>query len=143
MPWMIWGVPIPFHIALKVRLPCSNSCQRNPSVSLILGTGGGRLLGLVKAARPDVDFVGQDFSESMLETLWNRFVADPRVSVEAYDLSEALPDLGKFDVVMSSFAICHLPHERERTRCNQLAYFATWSSWHRQLNTCTTSFFIS
>jgi tRNA (cmo5U34)-methyltransferase len=86
----------------------------HPKRILDLGSGGGRLLGLVKAARPDAEFVALDFSEAMLETLRNRFMNDPRVSVVAHDLSDVLPDLGEFDVVMSSFAIHHLLHERKR-----------------------------
>lgn len=34
---------------------------------LDLGTGAGRLLALVKAARPEAQFVGLDFSPSMLK----------------------------------------------------------------------------
>jgi tRNA (cmo5U34)-methyltransferase len=86
----------------------------HPKRIVDLGSGGGRLLGLVKAARPDAEFVALDFSETMLETLRNRFVNDSRVRVVAHDLSEALPHLGQFDVVMSSFAIHHLLHERKR-----------------------------
>jgi len=87
----------------------------HPKRVLDLGSGGGRLLGLVKAARPDVEFVALDFSETMLETLRSQFASDPKVDVVAHDLSGPLPDLGKFDAVVSSFAIHHLHHERKRT----------------------------
>jgi tRNA (cmo5U34)-methyltransferase len=86
----------------------------HPRRVLDLGSGGGRLLGLVKAARPDAEFVALDFSETMLDTLRKQFAADPRVSVVAHDLSEPLPSLGKFDAVVSCFAIHHLLHERKR-----------------------------
>lgn len=86
----------------------------HPKRILDLGSGGGRLLEWVKAARPDAEFVALDFSETMLDTLRNRFLNDSKVSVVAHDLSETLPDLGEFDVVMSSFAIHHLLHQRKR-----------------------------
>jgi tRNA (cmo5U34)-methyltransferase len=81
---------------------------------LDLGSGGGRLLGLVKAARSNAEFVAVDFSATMLETLRSRFAQDPKVRVVAHDLSDPLPNLGKFDAVVSSFAIHHLHHERKR-----------------------------
>lgn len=81
---------------------------------LDLGSGGGRLLGLVRAARPDAEFVAVDFSAAMLETLGSSFARDPKVCVVAHDLSQPLPDLGKFDAVVSSFAIHHLHHDRKR-----------------------------
>ena len=86
----------------------------HPKRILDLGSGGGRLLGLVKAARPEAEFVAVDFSATMLETLRLRFAQDPKVQVVEHDLSLQLPDLGKFDVVVSSFAIHHVKHERKR-----------------------------
>jgi tRNA (cmo5U34)-methyltransferase len=82
---------------------------------LDLGSGDGRLLSLVRRARPDVHAVALDFSETMLDRLRARFDGDPLVSVVAHDLSQPLPaSLGSFDVVVSSFAIHHLPHPRKR-----------------------------
>ena len=43
---------------------------------LDLGSGGGRLLGLVKLARPRAEAVAVDFSETMLRQLRERFLAD-------------------------------------------------------------------
>jgi tRNA (cmo5U34)-methyltransferase len=86
----------------------------NPARILDLGSGGGRLLGLVKAAHPNAQFVALDFSPTMLETLRNRFAQDKNVTVVAHNLSEPLPDLGKFSAVVSSFAIHHLLDERKR-----------------------------
>jgi ubiquinone/menaquinone biosynthesis C-methylase UbiE len=82
---------------------------------LDLGSGDGRLLGLVKLARPDSTAVALDFSDTMLERLGDRFGLDRTVRVLAHDLTEPLPDsLGSFDAVVSSFAIHHLPHPRKR-----------------------------
>ena len=84
-----------------------------PKRVLDLGSGGGRLLGLVKAAWPDSEFVALDFSATMLEVLRSRFAQDQKVSVVSHDLSEPLPALGKFGAIVSSFAIHHLAHERK------------------------------
>ena len=83
---------------------------------LDLGSGGGRLLGLVKLARPDAEAVAVDFSETMLRELRERFGGDRTVSVVGHDLDQPLPRaLGSFDAVVSSFAIHHVSHERKRT----------------------------
>lgn len=82
---------------------------------LDLGSGDGRLLALVKLARPEVAAVAVDFSPAMLERLRARFAGDGSVSVLQHDLDHPLPPaLGNFDAVVSSFAIHHLPHERKR-----------------------------
>jgi tRNA (cmo5U34)-methyltransferase len=95
--------------ALLDRLP------RRIGRVLDLGSGDGRLLGLVKLAHPEAEAVAVDFSPTMLDRLRKRFAADPKVSVIAHDLEQPLPPLGSFDVVVSSFAIHHVPHERKRT----------------------------
>jgi tRNA (cmo5U34)-methyltransferase len=82
---------------------------------LDLGSGGGRLLGLVKAARPNADSVAVDFSAAMLDVWRDEYRGDAKTSVVEHDLSSPLPELGKFDAVVSSFAIHHLVHERKRT----------------------------
>jgi SAM-dependent methyltransferase len=85
-----------------------------PGRVLDVGSGDGRLLALVKLARPEALAVAVDFSETMLERLRARFAADARVEVAAHDLNHPLPDLGRFGAVVSSFAIHHLPHQRKR-----------------------------
>jgi tRNA (cmo5U34)-methyltransferase len=83
---------------------------------LDLGCGDGRLLGVVLEARPDVSqAVGLDYSPPMLDAARARFARDQRVTIATHDLSMRLPDLGRFDVVVSGFAIHHLDHERKRT----------------------------
>jgi tRNA (cmo5U34)-methyltransferase len=81
---------------------------------LDLGSGGGRTLGLVKAARPNAEAVGLDFSAAMLAVLRDTYRADAKTSIVEHDLSCTLPDLGKFDAVVSCFAIHHVTHERKR-----------------------------
>jgi tRNA (cmo5U34)-methyltransferase len=82
---------------------------------LDLGSGDGRLLTIVKLARPGASAVAVDFSPPMLDRLRERFASDPSVEVAVHDLDEPLPaSLGEFDAVVSSFAIHHVPHNRKR-----------------------------
>jgi tRNA (cmo5U34)-methyltransferase len=82
---------------------------------LDLGTGDGRLLALVRKARAQIaDAVAVDFSPAMLEAARKRFAEEPSVTVIAHNLDEPLPAIGKFDAVVSCFAIHHLVHERKR-----------------------------
>jgi tRNA (cmo5U34)-methyltransferase len=81
---------------------------------LDLGTGDGRLLALVRSAHPETEAVAVDFSPAMLDAARKRFAGDSRVSVVAHNMDSSLPSLGKFDAVISSFAIHHLVHERKR-----------------------------
>jgi tRNA (cmo5U34)-methyltransferase len=81
---------------------------------LDLGTGDGRLLALLNVGRPGALGVGIDFSEVMLEMARKRFDEDKHIEIIKHDLAEPLPPLGHFDVVVSSFAIHHLEHERKR-----------------------------
>jgi len=81
---------------------------------LDLGTGDGRLLALVREQHPDAEAVAVDFSPAMLEAVRKRFADIAAVSVVAHNLDHPLPSLGKFDAVISSFAIHHLVHERKR-----------------------------
>jgi len=85
-----------------------------PKRILDLGSGAGRLLALVKAARPRAEFVALDFSPTMLAELHKLFGKDAAVTIVAHDFDRPLPALGLFDVVISSFAIHHVRHERKR-----------------------------
>jgi SAM-dependent methyltransferase len=82
---------------------------------LDLGTGDGRLLALLKRDRPNLTGVGVDLSELMLDAARKRFEGDRRVELIQHDLAEPLPALGRFDAVVSSFAIHHLEHDRKRS----------------------------
>src|SRR6202022_1924666 len=72
---------------------------------LDLGTGDGRLLGLVKREHPTTKAVAIDFSPAMLEAAKKRFAGDSSVTVVAHNLDDPLPDLGKFDAVVSCFPL--------------------------------------
>jgi tRNA (cmo5U34)-methyltransferase len=82
---------------------------------LDLGSGDGRLLRLLKLDRPRAQAVALDFSPVMVEELRKNFAADALVAVVEHDLDQPLPELGRFDAVVSSFAIHHLTHERKRS----------------------------
>ena len=82
---------------------------------LDLGTGDGRLLSLLSRDRPGILGVGLDISEPMLQAARERFGDDRRITLLEHDLAEPLPALGRFDAVVSSFAIHHLEHERKRS----------------------------
>lgn len=81
---------------------------------LDLGTGDGRLIDLVRRARPGAAAVGLDRSEPMLAAARERFAGRPGVELVVHDLAEPLPALGGFDLVVSGFAIHHLADARKR-----------------------------
>jgi len=81
---------------------------------LDLGTGGGRLLSLVKLDHPHATALAIDFSPTMVDAARKRFSGDSSVTVLAHNLDRPLPAIGTFDAVVSSFAIHHLVHERKR-----------------------------
>ena len=90
------------------------------SASSISGTGDGRLLALLQDDRSEMHGVGVDFSKLMLGAARERFAEDERIELVEHDLAEPLPPLGRFDAVVSSFAIHHLEHTRKRSLCGEV-----------------------
>jgi tRNA (cmo5U34)-methyltransferase len=82
---------------------------------LDLGTGNGRLLALLRQALPEAEGVGLDISPTLLQAARERFADEKRVHLESHDLNDELPELGRFDVVVSSLAIHHVPDRRKRS----------------------------
>ncbi len=80
---------------------------------LDLGCGDGRLLALARLARPESSGLALDFSPTMLQGARKRFESDAQVQVVEHNFNLALPDLGLFDAVISSFAIHHVNDERK------------------------------
>ena len=88
-----------------------------PRVARVLdvGTGDGRLLGLVRLVHGDAEGVAVDFSPAMLDAARTRFADDDDVVVIEHDLDQSLdPSWGRFDLVVSSFAIHHVVDARKR-----------------------------
>lgn len=82
---------------------------------LDLGTGDGVLLAMVLDVRPGAAGVALDFSAEMLGRARERFAGVAGVEVVEHDLEDPLPSsLGRFDLVVSSFAIHHCIPERQR-----------------------------
>lgn len=81
---------------------------------LDLGTGDGRVLELLRGRDPGLEGIGIDASAPMLAAARDRFADRPAIAIVEHDLGDRLPDLGRFDAVVSSFAIHHLEHPRKR-----------------------------
>ena len=87
---------------------------------LDLGTGDGRLLALLQIERPNAHGVALDFSPTMLNAARERFRGNDKVQVIEHNLDEPLPDLGRFDVVVSGFAIHHCTDERKQALYSEI-----------------------
>lgn len=81
---------------------------------LDLGCGDGRLLALLRIDRPHTEGVALDFSPTMIAAAKERFRGDGKVQVLNHNLDYPLPDLGSFDLIVSSFAIHHCSDERKK-----------------------------
>jgi tRNA (cmo5U34)-methyltransferase len=87
---------------------------------LDLGTGDGRLMALLKIDRPSASGIALDFSPIMVEKAKARFQDDRSIEVISHNLDDTLPDLGKFDAIVSSFAIHHVTHDRKQSLCQEI-----------------------
>lgn len=88
---------------------------------LDLGCGDGRLIEVVRGARPGVEAIGLDNSAPMLALAHDRFGGDDSVTVLEHDLACEIPALGTFDVIVSGFAIHHLTHDRKRSLFREIS----------------------
>jgi ubiquinone/menaquinone biosynthesis C-methylase UbiE len=83
---------------------------------LDLGTGDGDTLARVLEHFPHATGIGVDLNPEMLRLAHERFDGDPRAQVLAHDLDEPLDaSFGRFDLVVSSFAIHHCAPARQRS----------------------------
>lgn len=82
---------------------------------LDLGTGDGRLIRLVRSVSPEAAAVGIDFSPPMLTQATDTHGQDSGIDLLSHDLAQPLPDVGRFDLVVSGYAIHHLPDARKRS----------------------------
>ncbi len=129
-----WNGPTEFHVEQREKRRCVEFIPPSARRILDLGTGDGRLLALVRRVHPDTEAVAIDFSATMLAAARKRFDGDSRVRVVEHNLDASLPDLGKFDAIISCFAIHHLVHERKRalyaeifSRLSPGGVFAIWN----------------
>jgi tRNA (cmo5U34)-methyltransferase len=107
------------HTLGLLRAAMPSAREEVPSSDEGVGSARPRTAGRVrerraKRARPE-EWVGVDFSAEMLGRARERFADDPAVQIVEHDLDDPLPKtLGRFDLVVSSFAIHHCVHERKR-----------------------------
>ena len=87
---------------------------------LDIGCGDGRLMALVKLARPGAGGIALDFSPTMLEAAGRRFTSDPDIEVVEHDLALPLPNFGPFDAIISCFAIHHLDDTRKESLYHEI-----------------------
>jgi SAM-dependent methyltransferase len=79
-----------------------------------LGTGDGRLLGLVRTRYSEAEGVGLDSSAPMLDRAQERFRGDSLIELRAHDLRRRMPEVGVSDAFVSGLAIHHLEDERKQ-----------------------------
>ncbi len=82
---------------------------------LDLGTGDGRLMALLRLARPEIEGLAADFSPPMLKAARERFAGTTSVTLVEYNLQDPMPAAwGQFDAVVSSLAIHHVDDARKK-----------------------------
>ena len=82
---------------------------------LDLGCGDARLARLVGGAHRELErILAVDSSEPMLELARSTLGPEPRATAQNHDLNDSLLPLGKFDAVISGFAIHHVRDDRKR-----------------------------
>lgn len=82
---------------------------------LDLGCGDARLASLVAEHHPEVErIVAVDNSEPMLELARSVLGSRSNAEVLAHDLNHSIVALGRFDAVVSGFAIHHVEDDRKR-----------------------------
>ena len=82
---------------------------------LDLGCGDGKLLALVLKDHPQAVGTGIDFSPTMLQRVRERFAGASNVTIVEHNLDRPLPEVGRFDAVVSGLAIHHCDHDRKRS----------------------------
>ena len=87
---------------------------------LDLGTGNGRLIALLQLDRPDIHALGLDISRPMLAAARQQLAGEDQTTLLHHDMSNRLPDSGRFDAAVSCFAIHHLDDPRKRSLCGEV-----------------------
>lgn len=92
-----------------------------PATVLDLGCGDGRLGQLVADTHASVrQVVSVDRSAAMLEHARAR-LADPRFRLVEHDLAQPIGSLGRYDAIVSGFAIHHLEDDRKQALLGEIA----------------------
>ncbi len=118
---------------IQVLLRLLRTIPGGPRRVLDLGAGDGVLLGVVLAAFPEARGVALDFSPPMLEQARLRLAGfGERAAVVAADLTT--PDWraaapGRFDAVVSGYAIHHLPNIRKRALYEEIFALLSAGGW--------------
>jgi|SRR5712671_2840418 len=97
-----WNSSRKLGTAFSISAPAMDACSR--WLNFLCG----------KMVVHETEAVALDFSPAMIEAARKRFAGDSSVTVMTHNLDRRLPALGKFDAVISSFAIHHVVHERKR-----------------------------
>lgn len=93
-----------------------------PERALDLGCGDGRLATLVLDNCATItEVVAIDASPPMLSRARERFAGDARVEVRPWNLADPLAPLGRFDLIVSGFAIHHLEDVRKQALFGEVA----------------------
>ena len=78
---------------------------------------------MLKEKIPAIESVAIDFSPPVLNELRREFLNDKTVEIIEHDLTYPLPtNLGKFDAIISSFAIHHLKHNRKKDLYSEIFF---------------------
>lgn len=70
---------------------------------------------MVLQARPQAEGIGIGFSPTMLQGARERLAGRANVTIIEHDLDNPLAEIGRFDAVVSGFAIHHCEHARKRS----------------------------
>jgi tRNA (cmo5U34)-methyltransferase len=125
------GDKVEWYIERIGRLEARGAAERaladvlpaEPKSLLDLGCGDGRLTHLVLSCRPSlVRAVAVDLSRPMLNLARERFSTQRRVEVREWDLTKPISSMGRFDLIVSGFAIHHLEDDRKRTLFAEVAH---------------------
>ena len=88
---------------------------------LDIGSGNGRLLDLCLLKCKDAFGTALDFSQTMLESLHDKYQKNRKINIVEHDLNDPLSfEFESFDAVVSSFAIHHVDDNRKYQLYNEV-----------------------
>ena len=88
---------------------------------LDIGAGNGKLLDLCLLKCKEASGTALDFSQTMLESLYNKYQNNEKINIVEHDLNNPLPFRPEsFDTIVSSFAIHHVNDDRKYELYNEV-----------------------